>query len=119
MCNLVSQGFFETVLESHSLTLLFVSGLLKQMQDFTISFSHYVKTRHTWNQSLVHAYRRGGLGGGFTCTLVLCSKQACEGVLLAGSTVVTAFINHRFTSAGPDLSHGGREVPDVSWWCLL
>lgn len=45
-------------------------------------------------------------------------EQGREGVLLTGGRCVTAFISHRFASAGPDLSHEGREVPDVSWSCL-
>lgn len=55
----------------------------------------------------------------FTCVPVLSSEQACEGVLLADCRYVTAFINHHFTSAGPDLSHKGRGIPDVSWLCVV
>lgn len=33
---------------------------------------------------------------------------------MADGRYVTAFIHHRLTSAGPDLSHEGREIPDGS-----
>lgn len=63
----------------------------------------------------MHAHIRGALGGGSTRVPALSSEQAREGVLLADSRYVTAFIHHHSTSAGPDLSHKGREIPDVSW----
>lgn len=43
---------------------------------------------------------------------VVAAGSTCERALLAGGRCVTAFISHRFPSAGPDLSHDDSDATD-------